>query len=243
MTKYAQATATKGKGCKGSQCPRKRKASVAIERTLELPTVVSASPETITQQTVEQTPLPSAFQAAPVTQINNIQSPSGTQTSFQLPQPPHSHYHSPLGFYIPPPPPPLPPPPPFPPPSVLSQYRPYVTPAEPGASNFHPPSPFTLCKIAGNISVCAGCRNKYPKHPNPPDDLCIKHQEWREYTPSGSQTLQSRFGNAYYHFNPACVWIRYPDFVPMYLEVPPEICLQLEAPHKERLQDFQVYFD
>ena len=40
--------------------------------------------------------------------------------------------------------------------------------------------PFTLCKISGNIKVCAGCRNKYPKSPSPPDDLCIKHQEWRE---------------------------------------------------------------
>ena len=59
---------------------------------------------------------------------------------------------------------------------------------------------------------------------------------------SGSQTPQSRFGNAYYHFNPTCVWMRFPEFVSMYLEVPPEICEQLEAPHKERLQhDFQVH--
>ena len=46
-------------------------------------------------------------------------------------------------------------------------------------------APFTLCKISGNISVCSGCRNKYSKNPKPPDDACIKHQEWHEYTPPG----------------------------------------------------------
>lgn len=63
----------------------------------------------------------------------------------------------------------------------------HVAAAPPGAPSLHPSSPFTLCKISGNISVCAGCRNKYPKHPNPPDDLCIKHQEWHEYIPSTMQ--------------------------------------------------------
>ncbi len=47
-------------------------------------------------------------------------------------------------------------------------------------------SHFVLTKIAGNISICSGCRNKYSKNPVPPDDLCIKHQEWREFTPSGT---------------------------------------------------------
>ena len=46
-------------------------------------------------------------------------------------------------------------------------------------------APFTLCKISGNISVCSGCRNKYSKNPKPPDDVCIKHQEWHEYTLPG----------------------------------------------------------
>ena len=69
----------------------------------------------------------------------------------------------------------------------------------------HHLSPFTLCKIAGNISTCVGCHNEYVKAP---DDMCIKHQEWREYTPRGSQTPKSRFGNVYYHFNPNCIWLR-----------------------------------
>ena len=53
----------------------------------------------------------------------------------------------------------------------------------PSASVYTPPSPFTLCKISGNISVCNSCRDKYPKKSNLPDNLCIKYQEWREYIP------------------------------------------------------------
>ena len=84
------------------------------------------------------------------------------------------------------------------------------------------PRPFALCKIAGNISVCAGCQNKYSKQPTPPNDQCIRHQDWREYMPTGSQTPQSRFGNVYNHFNPHCVWMRCPGFDPTLLEIPPD---------------------
>lgn len=106
------------------------------------------------------------------------------------------------------------------------------------------PCPFTLSKISGNISVCAGCRNKYSKQPTPPDDFCIRHQEWREYmyVPAGSQTPQSRFGNTYYHFNPHCVWMRCPGFIPTLLEIPPDISSLLDLSHRERLEkEFQIY--
>ena len=46
-------------------------------------------------------------------------------------------------------------------------------------------TPFNLCFIAGNISKCAGCGNKYEKPVVPPHDLCIQHREWRSFTPSG----------------------------------------------------------
>ena len=52
-------------------------------------------------------------------------------------------------------------------------------------------SPFILCKIEGNISTCFGCNNKYPKSLTP---MYIRHQEWREYMPQGSQIPRSRFG-------------------------------------------------
>lgn len=162
------------------------------------------------------------FPSSPVTQISNFQMPAVSQTNFQLPR-----YPPPVWF---------PPPQPSYMPFTASAPAPQVTPSLP------PTSPFTLCKIAGNISICAGCHNKYPKHPSPPDDLCIKHQEWRKYMPAGSQTPQCRFGNVYYHFNPRCVRLRCPEFIPNYMEIPPEVCSQLDASHRGRLQqDFFIY--
>ena len=36
--------------------------------------------------------------------------------------------------------------------------------------------------------------NRYTnKHP--PNDLCIKHQEWRQFTPQGTDSPQSKFIN------------------------------------------------
>ena len=107
------------------------------------------------------------------------------------------------------------------------------------ASMTTPPTPFTLCKISGNISVCAGCHNKYSKSAMAPDDMCIRHQEWREYRASGSLTPQSRFSNVYYHFNVQCVWLRCPWFDPSQLEVSPDVTL--ESVHKKRLLMFGVH--
>ena len=36
-----------------------------------------------------------------------------------------------------------------------------------------------------SIAVCAGCHNHY-KSKQPPNDLCIHHKEWREFTPEGA---------------------------------------------------------
>lgn len=125
------------------------------------------------------------------------------------------------------------------PPSAYPMYATAPHPTTPLESSM-PPRPFTLAKIAGNISVCAGCRNKYSKQGTPPDDLCIRHQEWREFVPSGSQTPQSRFGNTYYHFNPNCVWLRCPAFNPTQLEVPQD--LDLDTVHKNKLlKDFGIH--
>ena len=43
-----------------------------------------------------------------------------------------------------------------------------------GTSLYPPRSPFVLCFISGNISVCYGCKNKYHKSAMKPlNDLCI----------------------------------------------------------------------
>ena len=61
-----------------------------------------------------------------------------------------------------------PPAPPLPPPTPLPQCQ--------------PSSPFVLCFISGNISSCFGCKAKYTKSLPPPSDLCIRHQDWREFS-------------------------------------------------------------
>ena len=77
---------------------------------------------------------------------------------------------------------------------------------------------FVLSFIKGNIFLCFGCKNHYQKNPEQPYDLCVKHQEWRDYVPAGSETMQSKFSNAYYHCQSQCMWLRHLDFIPTSLD-------------------------
>ena len=240
LTQFAEATMPKGRGRKGSLCPRKRKASVPTATVLENPSLAQHVHDTTFNQHVS-TPVSVNFNPPPIPLSSpgdpeasaahiTVQHPSVTNlqmTSFSSPLQPQLPWSYGYHGYLPPPP-----------------YPTYgATPLTPPSQQASmPPRPFTLTKIVGNISVCAGCRNRYPKQPTPPDDLCIRHQEWREYVPAGSQTPQSRFGNTYYHFTPYCVWLRCPGFVPTLLEVPPELCSQLDPTHKDRLRkDFLIH--
>ena len=56
-----------------------------------------------------------------------------------------------------------------------------------------------------NIAVCAGYHNRYSKSKQPPNDLCIRHKEWREFSPEGATTPYTRFSNMYYHCDPQCL--------------------------------------
>ena len=95
-------------------------------------------------------------------------------------------------------------------------------------------TPFDLSFVCGNISVCRGCRLKYPKPPTPPMDLCIRHREWLEFlSPFG--VPQKRFGNAYYHCSVPCVQSRCPEFEPSMLQIPPAMAMQLMPVHTEYL--------
>ena len=94
---------------------------------------------------------------------------------------------------------------------------------------------FTLCFITGNITTCIGCKNKYPKQPQEPYDLCIKHQEWRQFMSPSTATSQSKFGNAYYHCQMQCVWMRHPNFVGSNLQVPSEMIEKLSPVHKHHV--------
>ena len=81
---------------------------------------------------------------------------------------------------------------------------------------YKPTVPFQLAFITGNISCCFGCRDQCSKSLSlsPPADLCIKHQDWREFPSPSTGTPQSRYGNVYYHCKPHCVWLRNPSLVP-----------------------------
>lgn len=95
--------------------------------------------------------------------------------------------------------------------------------------------PFRLHFVAGNISVCHGCRGNYHKELGPPHDLCVQHEEWRTYNVPGLTSPQSRFGNVYYHANIACIFVFWPSFVATALLVPVELHASLKREHKEWL--------
>ena len=97
------------------------------------------------------------------------------------------------------------------------------------------PEIFRLCFRSGNISVCNGCRNKFDKQAQAPDDLCVQHEEWRTYTSPVSKLPESRFGNAYYHAKPCCIIARWPTFSPGDLTISSEIKSRLLPPHKDLL--------
>lgn len=95
--------------------------------------------------------------------------------------------------------------------SFMSSPANYVTPGFfPHTANYtrpyYPYMTTNLFMVCFNISVCIGCKNRYLKTRQPPQDLCIRHQVWRTFTPRGEQDAQERFGNVYYHCNSQCVW-------------------------------------
>ena len=98
-------------------------------------------------------------------------------------------------------------------------------------------SPFELCFVTGNIRVCRGCRQRYPKPPQPPLDLCVRQQEWQEFVPTGSSSIQARFGNVYYHVNTPCIQTRCSYITSDMLVVPAAVAVQLLPVHTELLAD------
>ena len=92
--------------------------------------------------------------------------------------------------------------------------------------------PFELSFITGNISVCYGCRQKYVKPCSPPNDLCVRHKEWREYFPPGSATSQLRYANCYYHCN---IQAKCPYFQGHMLKIPAIVAVQLSPIHTQHL--------
>ena len=102
-------------------------------------------------------------------------------------------------------------------------------------------APFVLMFITGNIAVCFGCKNKYVKTLQPPEDFCLKHQDWRQFTQSNGEP-QSKYGNVYYHCKPECVWLRHPSFNSNDIKIPEDIKEKLDDEHKQYLACvFELY--
>ena len=222
VTALVTSTMPRGRGRKGGVPPRTRKQSNAEACTrvaMNIGTQVvsnvhsSGSASCVTQSTPLNT-----FQAAPY-----FTSPTASMAYPFSPNIPPAQGYDPWNMH----------------PHMYSY--PTAYPYAPGGTA--DTNPFCLCFIRGNISVCIGCKNRYEKSPRPPNDLCIKHQEWREFTPVGSETPQSKFSNVYYHCKPQCVWLRCADFNPSLLDTS-AVVEQLSSIHKEFLANqFGIYLD
>ena len=99
-------------------------------------------------------------------------------------------------------------------------------------------NPYSVTFIEGSIKIRIGCKNQYEKSPQPPNDLCIKHQKWRKFTTAGSQTLQTKFCNAYYHCKPQCVWLRCGNFNPSCVNLSEDVRGMLTPVHREYLMAY-----
>ena len=97
-------------------------------------------------------------------------------------------------------------------------------------------SPFTLAFISGNIRICRGCRQRFVKPSSPPLDLCVRHQEWQEFTPVSGSFPQCRYGNVYYHCNLPCILARCATFTPDQLDIPATVLVRLLPVHTAFIQ-------
>ena len=75
-------------------------------------------------------------------------------------------------------------------------------------------------------TVLRGCRQKYQKPCEPPNDVCVQRKEWCEFFPPGFITPQTRFGTTY-HCKLPCIQSKWPTFIPNMLEIPAHIASQL----------------
>ena len=211
-----------GTGKKGGRPPRKRARNELVEKRVERFQVTSAN-QCISTAAVNIT-VGSGTNVSPIIQ-QACSSKSVRVSSSDLP-----------GSYCPHPCPeqyaPFPPYPPsfFPIPPMCSPHSAYGSPA---VMTGHP---FTVVFISGNISVCAGCSNHYPKPATPPYDLCIKHTEWRQFKVDG--TPKSKFAPAYYHVSLPCLQVNWPSFSALNLIIHPDVSQKLTETHIPFLRAF-----
>ncbi len=188
LTKLALHGMPAGRGRKGQQPPRKRARKVPLESSVPFQPSVVTTQSSDAQAVPPDGPFVGATMPASGGPTSTWSPPTPTPTG----NPCQVQYNSPSYIQC------------FPQPSYTSQHVPYPQiPFDPG--------PFFVTFISGNISVCSGCHNRYTKPASAPYDLCIRHQEWREFVFPGCSVPQKRFGNAYYHPSFGCIESRWPS--------------------------------
>lgn len=101
--------------------------------------------------------------------------------------------------------------------------------------------PFQVKILTPAIKVCAGCWNGYTRGTDgnapPLMGLCLVHKEQHLYynVVNAKQQLPS-LSNVHYHANTSCPKMRFPDFNPRTVHVPPEVKEKLQSLHRAFLQ-------
>ena len=100
-----------------------------------------------------------------------------------------------------------------------------------------PLSPFTLILLHGNISVCSGCHQRFPRKPtgeyaDPPYNMAIQHVEPRMYNSPITGMPTSKVGNAYYHVYLPCLQSNWPTVSAIDITIPLELQTTLQYEHK-----------
>ena len=110
-----------------------------------------------------------------------------------------------------------------------------------------PPSPFNLVFITGNISVCQGCRIKFPRNSDgsivdAPYNIVVQHEEERQFKNPSTSSIQTKKGNAYYHAYLPCLHSKWPQFNGQDIIISDSIKSKLLESHKVLLyQNFGLY--
>ena len=100
-----------------------------------------------------------------------------------------------------------------------------------------PSAPFLLILLHGNISVCTGCRQRFPWNPNgdyadPPYNMAIQHMEPRTFNSPITGMPTSKVGNAYYHVYLPCLHTNWPALSGSDVTIPTELVPKLLSEHK-----------
>ena len=123
-------------------------------------------------------------------------------------------------------------------PSQSSVIIPSQTPTPQDFAVFPAPStPFILIMLHGNISVCTGCHQRFPRSPNgdyanPPYNMAIQHMEPRKFNSPVTGVPTSKVENAYYHVYLPCLHTNWPSLLGHDVIVPTELVPKLLSEHK-----------